>query len=169
MDERFEDEPFSQTEKIDICTQVSELADNSDVLDGKPHLDIVEEPDWFCRIDNIEWTKLDAGATIELGFREYTDEEIQNIQDQAAKNGTTSTCGLITFYEGDLVLTDSARTPASCGLQTTVHRTGYLVRNSTAITLKLKLDGSPEEHTTYDLHEDDSTVYMGVMELLDRY
>jgi len=170
IDERFEAEPFSRLDKVDICTQIADLAGSSSVLEGKPHLDIVEEPEWFCRIDNVEWTELDAGATIELGFREYSDEEIRSIRDEVEKNGSTrSTCGLITFYDGDLVLTDSAGTPQFCWLQTSLHDTSYFVRNSTAITLKLQLDGSPQEHTTYDLYGDESSLRTNIIELLDQY
>ena len=169
-DERLEGEQFTRAEKVDICTQVSATAENSDVLNGTPYLEIVEDDEWFCRITGMDWITVPEAATIELAFYEYTDQELQQLHDETIKaRQRLPHCDLVVFYDGDLSLVARGRAPSYCEELTTRDDTLFLIRNATVITLHLQLEESPEEHGMFELNDDNVILWTEILELIDQY
>ena len=171
-DTRLEGDTFTRAEKIELCHGTADIAEDSDVLTGQPHVDIIEDDEWFCHMDNIDWTAAEepTGATIKLGFHEYTDEELQTLQATADNKGARlGPCELISFYTGHVTLSATGAGVAYCEQQTIVADTSYLVRNTTAITIRLELEGSPQEHSMRVLDRDPYNLREQIAAFLHEY
>ena len=169
-DKRFDGEHFTRAEKVDICTQISASADASEVLDGTPHLEIVEDDDWFCRITGIDWITVPEAATIELAFYEYTDDERQNLSDEVSDAGHLHlACELVIFYDGDIDLNQRGYDPTYCQGQAPLYDTAFLIQDATATTINLQLGGTAEEHTLADLDRDNITLRTDIIDAIYPY
>ena len=166
-DPRIDTDPFSRDEKADLCARVAEAVEASDVVDGTAEMDVVDEDDWFCRITGVDWTAVPEAATVELGFHEYSDGEIQGIRDRSAVSGRPLTyCQLVVFDDGELGLSEVTGDVPHCLASAIDMDLSYVTRNATVITVRLLLG---EDGWVTDLDGDAATLRVDVLHAIDAY